>query len=74
MQAPDDFDPAPGAADELAPGLQRVLAPNPSPMTYRGTNTYLLGNSDYSDTPTWIQPYRAHKPDLKMIYLTISIF
>ena len=30
--------------------------------------------SDYSDTPTWIQPYRAHKPDLKMIYLTISIF
>ena len=30
MQAPDDFDPAPGVAYDLAPGLQRVLAPNPS--------------------------------------------
>ncbi|WP_299983142.1 MBL fold metallo-hydrolase [uncultured Ruegeria sp.] len=46
MQAPDDFDPAPGRAYQLAPGLRRILAPNPSPMTYRGTNTYLLGEND----------------------------
>ena len=46
MQAPNDFDPAPGRAYDLAPGLRRVLAPNPSPMTYRGTNTYLLGGKD----------------------------
>ncbi len=32
-----------GAAEELEPGLRRVLAPNPSPMTHWGTNTYLLG-------------------------------
>ncbi|KIC26554.1 MULTISPECIES: MBL fold metallo-hydrolase [unclassified Leisingera] len=43
MQAPDDFNPQPGLAEELEPGLRRILAPNPSPMTYRGTNTYLLG-------------------------------
>jgi glyoxylase-like metal-dependent hydrolase (beta-lactamase superfamily II) len=32
-----------GIAETLAPGLRRVLAPNPSAMTFRGTNTYLLG-------------------------------
>lgn len=41
-----DFRPVPGAAETLSPGLRRVLAPNPSPMTFRGTNTYLLGESD----------------------------
>ncbi|UWQ80757.1 MBL fold metallo-hydrolase [Leisingera sp. S132] len=43
MQAPDDFNPQPGLAEALEPGLRRILAPNPSPMTYRGTNTYVLG-------------------------------
>ena len=43
MQAPDDFDPMIGVAESLEPGLRRIVAPNPSPMTYRGTNTYLLG-------------------------------
>ena len=44
MQDPQpDFQPRPGLAEEIAPGLRRVLAPNPSPMTFRGTNTYLLG-------------------------------
>ncbi|MEL0435779.1 MBL fold metallo-hydrolase [Phycobacter sp. K97] len=46
MQAPDDFNPAPGIPDLLQPGVRRILAPNPSPMTYRGTNTYLVGETD----------------------------
>ncbi|MGJ8545447.1 MAG: MBL fold metallo-hydrolase [Sulfitobacter sp.] len=43
MLLPDDFDPPIGEAEILAPGLRRIVAPNPSPMTYRGTNSYLLG-------------------------------
>lgn len=46
MHAPDDFDPPIGVAENLAPGVRRIVAPNPSPMTYRGTNTYLLGDRD----------------------------
>lgn len=41
-----DFTPVPGIAEPVAPGVRRILAPNPSPMTYRGTNTYLLGTTE----------------------------
>ena len=40
---PAAFDPRPGEVAVIAPGIRRVLAPNPSPMTFRGTNSYLLG-------------------------------
>ncbi|MFG6561613.1 MBL fold metallo-hydrolase [Sulfitobacter sp. 1A15299] len=46
MLPPDNFDPEIGIAEPLEPGLRRIVAPNPSPMTYRGTNTYLLGETD----------------------------
>ena len=46
MQPPEDFDPAIGQPERLAPGLRRLVAPNPSPMTWRGTNTYLLGTRE----------------------------
>ena len=44
-QEPAEAAPRPGVAETLAPGLVRVLAPNPSPMTLHGTNSYLLGET-----------------------------
>lgn len=46
MTPPDDFDPPVGVAETLERGVRRIVAPNPSPMTYRGTNTYIVGTSD----------------------------
>jgi len=44
MRDPDPtFQPVPGEVVALSPDLRRIVAPNPSPMTFRGTNTYLLG-------------------------------
>ena len=32
-----------GVPRELAPGVVRLVANNPSPFTYKGTNTYIVG-------------------------------
>ncbi len=43
--AEDLFAPAlTGAVQRLAPNLQRIVAPNPSPLTGPGTNTYIAGS------------------------------
>ncbi|GAB5512186.1 MAG: MBL fold metallo-hydrolase [Hyphomicrobiales bacterium] len=41
-----DFSPRYGVATELALGIRRIVAQNPSPMTFTGTNTYLVGDRD----------------------------
>ncbi|MEL6238707.1 MAG: MBL fold metallo-hydrolase [Pseudomonadota bacterium] len=38
-----------GAAEQLEPLVARVLAPNPSPYTYTGTQTYVVGETEGPD-------------------------
>jgi glyoxylase-like metal-dependent hydrolase (beta-lactamase superfamily II) len=38
-----DIDFAYGVARDLAPGIARIVAENPGPFTYKGTNSYLIG-------------------------------
>ncbi|MGI9325702.1 MAG: MBL fold metallo-hydrolase [Pseudomonadales bacterium] len=35
-----------GVVDQVAPGIRRVIANNPSPFTFTGTGTYILGTND----------------------------
>src|SRR5437764_511963 len=37
------FDLSPGKAEEVMPGVRRLLANNPSPFTFRGTVSYIVG-------------------------------
>lgn len=49
MSAPDfnkSFDPQYGEAITLEPGIQRMTVNNPSPFTYYGTNTYIVGEDE----------------------------
>ncbi|PIO98782.1 hypothetical protein CJ014_13855 [Pleomorphomonas carboxyditropha] len=41
-----DFTPAYGVAERLAAGIRRLTARNGGPLTFRGTNCYLLGDRD----------------------------
>jgi glyoxylase-like metal-dependent hydrolase (beta-lactamase superfamily II) len=40
------FDLAPGKAEEVAPGVRRLLANNPGPFTFKGTVSYIIGRGN----------------------------
>lgn len=49
MSQPDfnrEFDPNYGKPVQISSHIQRLTAPNPSPFTFHGTNTYILGHSN----------------------------
>ncbi len=41
-----DFDAPTGALVQLTPLVRRIVAPNPGPMTFRGTCTYVVGRGE----------------------------
>lgn len=52
-----------GVAEEVAPGVRRIVAKNPSPYTFLGTNTYIVG----SGSVAVIDPGPADKAHLAAI-------
>lgn len=40
------FSAEPGRVEQVAPGVRRVLAPNPGPFTFTGTCSYLVGTDE----------------------------
>ena len=44
-------EPARGEPHRIAPGIRRLAAPNPGPMTYWGTNTYLIDARSADGSP-----------------------
>jgi glyoxylase-like metal-dependent hydrolase (beta-lactamase superfamily II) len=80
MNDPDPlFRPVPGVAVEIATDLRRIVAPNPSPMTFRGTNTYLLGATELAvidpgpDDPVHLDAIlRAVLPGQKITHIIVT--
>ncbi len=60
----------------IAPGVQRLLAPNASMMTGPGTNTWLLGDPPVAvldpgpDIPSHVEAILAAAPSLESIFVT----
>lgn len=46
IQFDRNFEAKPGIAEEIAPGVRRILCDNPSPFTFKGTNTYIVGKGE----------------------------
>mgnify|MGYP002620538947 FL=1 len=62
------FNPLAGQPMVLAEGLRLVLAPNPSPMTAQGTNSYLLGEG----AVTLIDPGPADPAHLRALLAALE--
>ncbi|EJF90553.1 MBL fold metallo-hydrolase [Bartonella tamiae] len=58
-----EFDPNYGQAVILAPNIRRLTAPNPSPFTFKGTNSFLIG----TDTLALIDPGPNDKNHLQTL-------
>ncbi|UVK44409.1 MBL fold metallo-hydrolase [Mesorhizobium sp. AR07] len=62
------FDPAYGQAVSVAPDIQRITARNPSPFTFHGTNSYIVGR----DTLAVIDPGPDNEAHLQTLLDVIA--
>jgi glyoxylase-like metal-dependent hydrolase (beta-lactamase superfamily II) len=51
-----DFDPPYGEVQRLSPMVSRLLAPNPSPFTFKGTGVYIVGANEHARDVAVIDP------------------
>ncbi|WP_135449007.1 MBL fold metallo-hydrolase [Tabrizicola caldifontis] len=64
--------------EHLGPGLRRLRAPNPSPLTGTGTNTYLLGAQDLAvidpgpDLDTHLQAILAASRGRRIVAIVVT--
>ncbi|MBL4756721.1 MAG: MBL fold metallo-hydrolase, partial [Rhizobiales bacterium] len=42
----NSFDITHGVADQISPLVRRIVAPNASPFTFKGTCTYIIGKGE----------------------------
>lgn len=66
-------------AIDLVPGLRRLTAPNPSPMTLHGTNTFIIGETDLAvidpgpESPPHLQAILdAVKPGQRITHILVT--
>jgi glyoxylase-like metal-dependent hydrolase (beta-lactamase superfamily II) len=70
------MDLVPGRPAQVAPGIVRLVAPNPSPLTGPGTNTYLLGDPPVAvldpgpDDPAHVEAILRLAPRLTTVLVT----
>ncbi len=67
-----------GVAAEVAPGVRRIVANNPGELTYKGTNTYLVGAGDVAvidpgpDLPSHLQAILAATAQERVTHILIT--
>jgi glyoxylase-like metal-dependent hydrolase (beta-lactamase superfamily II) len=76
MHESSSTDLAPGRPVRVAPGVWRIVAPNASPMTGPGTNSYLLGDPPTAildpgpDEPAHLEALLALAPGVDTVFVT----
>jgi glyoxylase-like metal-dependent hydrolase (beta-lactamase superfamily II) len=73
-----EFEPDHGECVDVAPGVRRVTANNGGPFTFRGTNTYLVGERDLAvidpgpDDPVHLEALKRAIGDRTVSHILIS--